>query len=563
VRRKAEPLHVHLYEEDLTASLVRFALTSHIERHGRQHTPGEILHLSPATMSRLVRGPSNAAASGPMSAAELRHLADVQDVVTDADHHFASLVAFHGRLFPVERSSDIVVPARWADDLLEHPPRSFVEVLLFGEAALALTERGPRSNPVLSLDSILDRLLVLGGLPSVFGIEALQLIARFADSPATRTIVFERVRKALHESPIGFRAWRAVTLIVRRHVARSDPEALGEIHRRTRELFADLPVNAHPSRSLDIEVAAATPNDWAWANDVLRGESENPETTPRRLASAGLMLWKRTGDGRALRASIKRARAGADASPHLDWIYRHLVSVRGGNDVALLPDGPPRPLVHSVAKQTYAEGEVSDRIRGAAQELFEHGVLSNHGLARRHAWDALRTSSLAVATCAGLHSLVHSADVDQFLAERACFAIGFMRVAPRSAEVTLQRVLDMRQDNEDSLGAIEAAAWSVGELWASDDGSAIPRWAVAALTRLLDDGLPDSPAGHRISCAAAYSLSVAAPVAAKEVLERTSRSATDSMTRRMAKLGADRSAPDRVVPLVDLHLSVPDPLDRQ
>jgi hypothetical protein len=593
-----EVVDVEVFNPERRGTLVGFALASQVEQSGqKQQTIAANAGLTAARVSDLVHWrtaqvnedltvrPSRVSENLTVRQGQLTNLQDAL-AANEPGFEDASLVTFHGRLYPGIRS-DVVVPSRWADHLVNKPPRSIVELLLAAEAVFSLVERGAnRERTRRLLDQVLDHLLVAAGLPPGDGTEAMQLLARFADHVSVVRQVLDRLEAALRLSPTGYRALRVISMILyrvswRNERGESRPKgaptlkylegAIGNLF--TTRLAAN---NANPSRSLDIEAAAAAPPAWEWPTEYLKHRAIDLQATPRERGYAALALWRRCGFRPEPLAEVLASFDGVDPESHLGWVRTNLqmslAETNAAGDglsnkaayklLANFPeDAPAYQIVWRQAEQCLSEEfGIGERCVPGARKLFVSGVLSNEGVVRMRALDTMRVAFITGPVAIALANIAKADDVLPWLQERACFALGFLGRRDGVVENALEHNLPdaLPAESADELGTIEAAAWAAGDTWASDTGTEIPAWLPERLSRLAISYNKAGDLNHlRITRAAAYGLAVTGARGNDKYLRELSGKLHDPIASRLARWGVNRYNNQGLpCPLLDMELTV-------
>jgi hypothetical protein len=344
------------------------------------------------------------------------------------------------------------IPANWARDMLDATPETETEVLTQAAAllstflAVSRTGRSTRGvAPSFNDDRIAQlthQLILLGGSPpTTRNIDALTLLGGISHFRFEQTK--RAIGEALRQSPLGFRAWRVVTKLVR--TSKPDVAHIHELKAWARSLLKDAetmrPLSLYPGRSLDLELAISVPATWSppaddWVAHALTLRARNVEATLRERGTAAHALWTRglKGGGQPppvedLIALISDRRPDIDSG--LAWVKATLAdAVRTKSAICnTYPDdhNPPWRTVVNEARDNLEHESLPSRIRPGAKRLFEHVLLQNSGVDRRRAIDTLGASGWVEPITNSLGSVLRHSDSETWLRVRALFALGFLQ----------------------------------------------------------------------------------------------------------------------------------------
>lgn len=495
----------------------------------------------------------------------------------------------HGHEGPAIGRVSARVPPFWTDELMKDQDVGPIGVLLQASALLSAflgaNNETARSNVLArhrqEVRRLVHRLILIGvSPPTSYSVEALILLGSLAchafDEEMQRSLT-----RALQQTPLGFRVWRAATSIVHAYSgaqnhrpvdANSGVVPVGKlkawIKKQLGEAQALRARSLYPARSLDLELAIAVPADWSpierdWAGDLLRarvGMNGPGGATVRERATAALGLWERAwnrGSAEARRSAEEhllrvaedlRSEAeelGAVAPTGLRWVadtIDHVVTV--GQKVCNSWPTTSREACKTLVEDQGRALDVPDAIRDDAGFLFEQALLQNAGVYRRRAIDTLRASGWAEQVAAGLGRVLPK--VEPWLRCRTLFALGFLQERGDDVQEILtdayHRAFDGVQTGgdvtRDRISEMHAALFAIGDcVGVPDAGDAADDMRRALDHTLLDlaDRCVDEPL-RPIPRAVAYLVTVTARPDDRVVLERLSRH-PDPLTQEASRWG--------------------------
>jgi hypothetical protein len=499
------------------------------------------------------------------------------------------------------------VPPSWTRSVLEDPPAGDVGVLIQASALLSsfvsadkLGSPGAvariRDRYSKDLDLLVRRLIIISaGPPAPRNYEAqilLGMLASYAFEQMQELLEFE-----LRYKPLGFRAWRAITKLVRL----SSQEHADALKSWVRSLVTDAEElrerSIYPGRGLDLELAISIPDAWSppeddWAGAALLTRAREPEATIRERGTAVMGLWQR---------AISRQR------PDLDRTERHLreliIEFREGNS---RPDAPgglewvAATLEHAMDTRTTvcsdfpevdqhwfqcvheaaAKIDVPAHLQQGTRTLFRHMILQNAGVYRRQAIETVVTSGWNEPVAKALGFFLKRETTETWLRVRAEFALGLMQRqswpvvddltgACQHACSNLQRAMDGPDGRPTRTQVLEmhASLFAVGDCFgvpgADDRARRLRANITPALTYLADMAPDRGVLVDGAARAAAYTLTMTAqpsrpggsPELSRALLEKLS-SHPDPVTRRLSRWALSfRFADDGGIrPLLDAAL---------
>lgn len=479
------------------------------------------------------------------------------------------------------------IPASWTRRMLTHRPTSETEVLTQASGLLSeFIAVGKMDQPgVMSsirrrysqeVDMLARRLIMLSvGPPTWRNYNAQTLLGMLG------SYAFDQVRDSLERklrfSPVGFRVWRAVTMLVKLSEDDTRPEALRDWIRELVRDSGELRKNSlHAGSSYDLELALAVPAAWSppgddWIADALRARARDRDATLRERGTAAMGLWERAiTDGRPdlpdieteLRELIADFSAGdsrPDAAAGMRWIAATLESVIDNREAVCntwpVVDEAWYKHVLDAANEIDKAGVPAHLVTGT-RNLFLHMILQNAGVYRRHAIETVVTSGMNRQVARALVYLMRAETQEAWLRVRVQAALGFMQRNDVAAQTDLTRAALAAYQNLNSAASGQApprsmttemhsCLFTVGDCFGAATGLERGRDARDLLRPVLS-GLAEARDDHalmlrRPARAAAYLLALTAQPRvdgqkdlSQELLEKLS-SHPDPVTQRLSR----------------------------
>jgi hypothetical protein len=487
--------------------------------------------------------------------------------------------------------------------MLINPPTSEIEVLTQASGLLSEFITAGRMGQPRVIDTVRSRnsldaqllakrlILISMGPPTWRSYEAQILLGLLA------SYAFDQVRdsleRAVRYSPLGFRVWRAITMLVKLSEDGTHNQAVPDWVRnllldsgalRKRSLYA--------GSSYDLELALAVPSAWSppgddWVGDALRERARDREATLREHGTAAMGLWQRSiidersdqrdveKDLRELIADLRQPDARPDAAAGMRWIAATLETVIDNREPVCnsWPDIDEPWYRHvQAAADVLDRSDIPAHLLTGAKNLFRHMILQNAGAYRRHAIETVVTSGMNRPVAMALVSLLHTETKEAWLRIRVEAALSFMQRNDVSAQSELTRTClrtyeDISRVVDDKaprsmITELHSLLFAVGDCFGGAAGGERGREARDLLRPVLT-GLAETQGDHaavlrRPARAAAYLLAVTAQprVAGKvdlsqELLEKLSRH-PDPVTSKLSSWALSfRFAPDGTIrPLV-------------
>jgi hypothetical protein len=371
------------------------------------------------------------------------------------------------------------VPPSWTKNLLNTPPAGDVGVLTQASALLstflAVGKADPGGGGITGIldhygEKEIDRLtrqliLISVAPPSTMYYDAPILLGSLA-SYAFETMR-ARLDRELRYSPLGFRVWRAVTQLVKLST-RSEPghsirnEHATALKAWVRGLIRDSgelrKKSLFAGRSLDLELAISIPADWSrpgddWVHDALLARATDRDATIRERGTAALGLWQRAisenqatrekteKELRQLIANFRDPDTRPDAAAGLRWVaatLEHVIDQR----VPVCNEWPDvdEPWFKHVQEAAHKldDAGIPDHLRDGTKCLFQHMILQNAGVYRRHAIETVVAAGWSGPVADALGFLLERED-EAWLRVRAEFALSFLQQRDPMVEEHLTR----------------------------------------------------------------------------------------------------------------------------
>ena len=353
------------------------------------------------------------------------------------------------------------VPPSWTSELLRERPANEMAVLTQASALLsAFMAADKMDTGGASLASVVQRyrpdlellvrrlVAVSGGPPTARNHDArvlLGLLASYTPSTMMRLLEAE-----LKYSPLGYRAWRAITKLVTLSEAGGQTDALRPwIYRLLGESEALRTRSLHAGEALDMELAIAIPTAWSppeddWAARALLRRAWNPNATIRERGTAAMGLWQRAvdcGDRAVLGKSkedlaklideFRRPDARPDAPAGLRWTaatLEHVIQTgdKVCNEWPSVKD-PWLERVRHAADELSRPGMVPAHLMTGAKNLFLHMILQNSGVYRSQAIETVVASGLSLPIASALAVLLQEERNEAWVRIRAEAALGLLQ----------------------------------------------------------------------------------------------------------------------------------------
>jgi hypothetical protein len=365
------------------------------------------------------------------------------------------------------------VPPSWAREILQQPADNEFAVLTQASALLSaflaaesIDRADPRSRVVKVVHDryhdeivrVVDRLIVVGSAPPTpRNVEALIMLGTLG------SYAFDIMKPLLEDAlkrPLGFRVWRAITKLVMLSRATS-PFArdlriwVAQLLENAEELRAK---SIYPARSLDLELAIVIPHGWSppendWVGRALLVRANSRHATVRERGTAAMGLWQRAvEDGkrdredvaqtlRPIVAEFERPEERPDAYLGTQWVAATLKHVIA-RDAAVCNDWPENvhePWLQHVddALRHLDRQGIPDHILPGTRTLFQHTLLQNAGVYRRHAIETLLAGGWTEPVTNAFSRFLELEETEAWIRIRALFALGFLQHRDRGVERAL------------------------------------------------------------------------------------------------------------------------------
>jgi hypothetical protein len=419
------------------------------------------------------------------------------------------------------------IPPSWTRRTLTDPPKTEIEVLLRASGLISqFVAAGRMAQPGVvgnvrgrtsrEVDLLGARLALMSvGPPTWRSYDAQTLLGMLASYTFDQTK--DRLERKLRYSPLGFRVWRAITMLV--ILSENGPQAPG-LRNWIRGLLRDSAElrkrSLHAGSSYDLELALTVPAEWSptgndWVGEALLTRARDPEATLRERGTAAMGLWQRAisddrpnigeveRDLRALVVQFRDPDTRPDAAAGLRWIAATLEHVMD-NGLAVCNDWPEvdEPWyrhVHEAAAELDRTGIPANLVTGT-KNLFLHMILQNAGLHRRHAIETVVTSGMNRAVARALVSLLGTEKDEAWLRIRVQAALGFMQRNDVEAQTDLTHACErayanMSWDTADGkpprshITELHSSLFAVADCFATATGGERGRDARALLRPVL------------------------------------------------------------------------------
>jgi hypothetical protein len=448
------------------------------------------------------------------------------------------------------------IPPSWTRRMLVSSPKSEIEVLTHasgllsefiaaGKMDLARVATSVRNRHTVDAQLLAKRLILISmGPPTWRNYDAQTLLGMLASYAFDQ--VKDSLERRLRYSPVGFRVWRAVTMLVKLSEDGTHNQALRDWIRDLLSDSGELRKNSlHAGSSYDLELALTVPPDWSppsddWVGEALRHRARDSEATLRERGTAAMGLWQRAvTDGRPdladvekelreLIADLRKPDARPDAVAGVRWIATTLEAVI--DDRVPVCNSWPEigdPWYRHVQEAcgTLEKTDIPAHLLPGAKSLFRHMILQNAGVYRRHAIETVVTSGMNRPVAKALVSLLRSETQEAWLRVRVEAALGFMQRNDVSAQTDLTRACLRAYESMSSAAhgeapprsmrtELHALLFAVGDCFGAATGGERGRDARDLLRPVLA-GLAQARGDHaamlrRPARAAAYLLAVTA-----------------------------------------------------
>ncbi|HTU08902.1 MAG TPA: hypothetical protein VMG13_25365 [Trebonia sp.] len=403
------------------------------------------------------------------------------------------------------------VPASWAREILETPATDEVgvltqaSVLLSAFLAAERLHKADYRSPAVSnvqgryydaIKRVVEQLIILGyAPPTPRSVEALIMLGTLGSH------AFDIMRPALVDAlghPLGFRMWRALTQLValNRPGNRYAPDLRSWVEGQLGEAEARRDKSLYPGRSLDLELAISIPSDWSpasndWAGNALRARAANRSATVRERGTAALGLWQRAMNNKELSldkvisddlnpliAEFEAPRNRPDAYQGMQWAAATLRQVMDAK-VPVCRDWPQidEPWMRNFRRAVrYLEQQaMPPDILPATKDLFEHSLLQNAGVYRRHAVETLTAGGWTGPVTSALAKFLELEGDASWIRIRALFALGFLQDRDRSVGRALTAACKaaylnlFRNPSQAQIHEMHAALFAVGDCFGGSD----------------------------------------------------------------------------------------------
>lgn len=460
--------------------------------------------------------------------------------------HVGGTRSLAARVRPLDVNTTLAVsPAEWTPDWLadDTPPRTEFELLGQASALLAafMTPSRASKDTLLRYNrptrDIARRLILLGGSPPTSrNIDALILLGGLANYAFP--LITENLEHAIRTTPLGFRAWRAVSKLVRTKRPAGDETTRAlkawvfELLTRAESLRAN---SLYPARSLDLEVAVNIPPDWSledddWVENVLYERTQNPAASLRERGTAMHAIWQRALHGSAAKRQrvkdlLQRIIAERGVEPRSEvaagerWVATTVRQAVDGESPVCddLPeiDEDWYRAVHRALKGV-ERSSIPDHLKAGTAKLVEHALLQNAGAERRRAVDTLQTGGYVEPVTRVLASIIADSP-ETWLRIRALFSLGFLKHPSLLVQQALvdacvaahKRLAD--NPNPSTINELHTALFAVGDCFGtSPEVAGEVRVLLEPLLRELVKDTSDDPDRALIPRAVGYLLTVTA-----------------------------------------------------
>lgn len=532
--------------------LIRYAVNAQIARFD------DLTHASVATAIKMDKGNFSRAVGRGTAKLSIDQIRQLDEVLVAADlelRNTGGLTTFAARLRGQhDRSSlSVQIPLNWARDVLLTPTTDEVVALIQGSSIvsmfLAADRAGISSGRVRSsldreIRDVVGRLVVVGGAPPTSkNIEAQVLLGSLAKYAFE--VTWARLEQDLRYHPLGFRAWRSITKLVR--LASSDEDLEMNLRPRLRLLLSESPSlrnrSIYPGRSLDLETAISVPQTWSrpeddWVAELLLMRARESTATVRERGTAAHGYWERACRSQGptspaidtVAAIIELLRTDTtrpEVVPGLQWAAATLDRVVENRSPACNTwpetDAPWFQVVAAAAGELEASPLLPRTIAAATRVLFSHVMLQNAGVHRRSALDTLVAGGWTEPVSYALAQVLNHDELDSWVRIRALFALGFLQhrsdytqqTLTQAARTALRHVTPNSHRIADAqITEAHAALFALGDLFGVKGAEAHAARArdelVPTLNELVAAGIVDDPAYRRLARAMVYFLTFSA-----------------------------------------------------
>jgi hypothetical protein len=398
----------------------------------------------------------------------------------------------------------VKLPPSWAEEVMEKPAEDEFGILTHASTLLQMfmAAKAPLQIERVAglyegeLQEAVRGLIIIGASPPTpRNVEALILLGGLSGKAFSH--VKDSLSEALHQNPFGFRVWRAVTTVLVANQDTPQPQMYADWVRIQLEDAEELRKQSlFPARSLDLEAALAIPPGWVpseqdWVHEVLTSRIENHDATVRERGTAALGLWERAlkpeyessreDVKKYLRGVIEDFRAEEPEEPEEDGIrlgFRWIASTledlldRDCPVSNTWPNNVCRRVVLDASDYLLTdEAGVPQRVRKGTATLFQHAVLQNAGVHRRHAIDTLLAGSWTSPVAEALARVLRDERSHTWLRCRALFAVSFLQDTSEGVELILEKACQRAKSAVDEASApnrsvaseMHAALFAVGD----------------------------------------------------------------------------------------------------
>lgn len=564
--------------------LLHYAVIGQLElmysqrRHNRKDVAG-FLEWPAASLSRFVADPVATGRGGKLRRFDAAISALAPDLA-----RCGGVAALAVRLRQVDGRDALMMqtPPGWTLEVMEREPVTTLDVLQQASTLLGLFQGAPPAARQIAdrydqkLRQLVDRLIFIGAAPpTAHNVDALILLGSLAGYAFD--VLEGPLRRALTDSPMGFRAWRAITKVVVVNAGSAQVHDWVKLQLLAAEGLREKSI--FPARSLDLETALAAPPDWSppeddWLGRVLQDRALNDDATVRERGTAAHGLWQRAveqGTTQQVQQKLldlcealrKEAEAG-DVAHGLTWVAATLEGcINSRSSICNTwpeTDDPCRALVLEMSKRMKTTDEdpnygVSAFCIDATRFLFEHALLQNAGVHRRQAIDALLAGGWTAPVVRLLIDVLEDPRCEAWLRCRALFAISFLQDRGPSVQYALREactratrvVLEDSKPTRGMVSELHATYFALGDSFgapnAGDGALAVRDYLDPLIVEFVQASFQRTEL-HRAIRAAAYFVAATAHASAgpsQAILEQLSTH-PDDMTSRLAVWALNRLA---------------------
>jgi hypothetical protein len=445
------------------SQLLRYALAGQLELLKRQgFSQAKIAEAAlGGSKSNAATALSHALGTGP-TPEQLHKLDEIIGALSPARHGAGGLSSLALRVsedqYSLPERWTASVPSRWTAGILKDHPSGEFGVLVQASALLsAFTSAAKVVDQGQQVDSIRNRydaemkllvrrlVLLSAAPPTSTNGEAQIMLGTLAG------YAFESMRttlgRAVQDSPLSFRVWRAITKLVKLRGNDAHADALqGWVRQLIRESGELRNRSLYAGRSLDLELALAVPASWSppeydWVGKALRDRAHNPDATIRERGTAAMGLWQRAilqnrdlesteDELRALIAEFRDPESRPDASAGLRWVAETLEHVIKAKEPVCNEwpevDEPWFRNVQQAAAQLDDFG-IPPHLLTGTKNLFLNMLLQNAGVYRRYAIETVASSGWSRPAAEALGYLLKREQDEAWLRLRAEFALSSLQ----------------------------------------------------------------------------------------------------------------------------------------